>query len=247
MRAFRVEQPGQAGLVDLPPPAPGPGEVLVRVEASPVNPSDLGMMLGPAHTARFETVADAGRPEVAAQIPATHMAGVASRIGQPLPVGNEGAGTVVAAGAGAEAYLGKTVAMLGGSMYAQYRLIKAREVMVLPEGASAADGASCFVNPLTALGMVETMRSEGHTALVHTAAASNLGQMLNRICLKDGVSLVNVVRSPAQAAILKGEGARWVVDSSAPDSTDGLFNCSNSVRCRPAPSSSSPRSRRTKK
>ncbi|MFN3856219.1 MAG: zinc-binding dehydrogenase [Caulobacter sp.] len=197
--------------------APEEGELLVRVEASPVNPSDLGMMLGPAHTARFETVADAGRPEVAAQIPATHMAGVASRIGQPLPVGNEGAGTVVAAGAGAEAYLGKTVAMLGGSMYAQYRLIKAREVMVLPEGASAADGASCFVNPLTALGMVETMRAEGHTALVHTAAASNLGQMLNRICLKDGVSLVNVVRSPAQAAILKGEGARWVVDSSAPD------------------------------
>jgi NADPH:quinone reductase-like Zn-dependent oxidoreductase len=100
-------------------------------------------------------------------------------------------------------------------MYAQYRVIKARECLPLPAGTAPAAGASCFVNPLTALGMVETMRREGHTALVHTAAASNLGQMLNRICLKDGIGLVNVVRKPDQAALLRAQGAAHVVDSSS--------------------------------
>jgi hypothetical protein len=88
--------------------------------------------------------------------------------------------------------------------------------MVLPEGTTAAEGASWFVNPLTALGMVETMRREGHKALVHTAAASNLGQMLNKICLKDGVALVNIVRSAEQADILRKIGAKHVVDSKSP-------------------------------
>ncbi|WP_304191820.1 NADH oxidase, partial [Phenylobacterium aquaticum] len=134
-----------------------------------------------------------------------------------MPVGNEGAGVVIAAGASpaAQALLGKTVALLGGAMYAQFRVVKAADVLLLPEGATARDGASCFVNPLTALGMVETMRREGHTALVHTAAASNLGQMLNKICLMDGVALVNVVRSPEQAALLAGIGAKHVVDSTS--------------------------------
>jgi len=133
-------------------------------------------------------------------------------------VGNEGAGVVVAAGAsaGAQALLGKTVAVLGGAMYAQYRTIRADQCLVLPEGTTPAEGASCFVNPLTALGMVETMRREGHKALVHTAAASNLGQMLNKICLKDGIGLVNIVRKPEQAALLKGIGAQHVCDASAP-------------------------------
>jgi NADPH:quinone reductase len=139
-------------------------------------------------------------------------------------VGNEGAGTVVAAGSdpAAQALLGKLVAGIGGAMYAQYRTLKAADVLPLPPGASAADGASCFVNPLTALGMVETMRREGHTALVHTAAASNLGQMLNRICLKDGVQLVNIVRSAEQARILKEIGATHVVDSTAESFLDDL-------------------------
>jgi NADPH2:quinone reductase len=142
---------------------------------------------------------------------------MAARIGQSLPVGNEGAGVVIAAGPGAEPLLGRTVAVLGGAMYAQHRLMKAADCLRLPEGATAAEGASCFVNPLTALGMVETMRKEGHRALVHTAAASNLGQMLNRICLKDDVALVSIVRSPAQAGLLREQGAVHVCDSSQPE------------------------------
>ncbi len=152
------------------------------------------------------------------------MAALAGRLGQSLPVGNEGAGVVIQAGdaPAAQALLGKTVAMHGGAMYAQYRCIKASECLVLPPGTTAAAGASCFVNPLTALGMVETMRLEGHTALVHTAAASNLGQMLVKLCLKDNVGLVNIVRRPEQVEILKGLGARYVCDSSAPRFMDDL-------------------------
>ena len=148
------------------------------------------------------------------------MKGMAGRLDQSMPVGNEGAGVVVAAGSSsaAQALLGKTVAALGGAMYAQYRCVKVEQCLVLPPGATPADGASCFVNPLTALGMVETMRREGHKALVHTAAASNLGQMLNRICLKDGIGLVNIVRKPEQAALLKGSGARHVCDLARPPS-----------------------------
>jgi len=142
---------------------------------------------------------------------------MAPRVGASMPVGNEGAGVVVAAGSSpaAQALLGKTVAVLGGAMYAQFRALPAEQCLLLPEGATPADGASCFVNPLTALGMVETMRREGHSALVHTAAASNLGQMLNRICIADGVKLVNIVRKPEQAALLRGIGAAWVCDASA--------------------------------
>jgi NADPH:quinone reductase-like Zn-dependent oxidoreductase len=135
-----------------------------------------------------------------------------------MPVGNEGAGVVAAAGASpeAQALLGETVAIIGGAMYARYRAVKARDALKLPPGTSPEAGASCFVNPLTALGMVETMRLEQHKALVHTAAASNLGQMLNRICVQDGIGLVNIVRSTAQAEILRGLGARYVCDSSTP-------------------------------
>jgi NADPH:quinone reductase-like Zn-dependent oxidoreductase len=152
------------------------------------------------------------------------MRAMAGRVDQSMPVGNEGAGVVIAAGSdpAAQGLMGKTVAILGGAMYAQYRMLKAADVLPLPADATAADGASCFVNPLTALGMVETMRLEGHTALVHTAAASNLGQMLNRICLKDGVGLVNIVRSREQAHILTDIGATQVVDSTSPTFMEDL-------------------------
>ena len=118
--------------------------------------------------------------------------------------------------------MGRKVAMIGGAMYAQYRCVRAADVLVLPADATAADGASCFVNPLTALGMVETMRMEGHKGLVHTAAASNLGQMLNKICNKDGIGLVNIVRNAEQVALLRGIGAVHVVDSSQPDFAEAL-------------------------
>jgi len=147
------------------------------------------------------------------------MKAMAGRLDESMPVGNEGAGVVVSAGASdeAQALMGKTVAILGGAMYTQYRCMKARQCMILPPGTTAAEGASCFVNPLTSQGMIETMRLEGHKALVHTAAASNLGQMLNKLCIADGIGLINIVRTQPQEDLLKAGGARYVCNSSSPD------------------------------
>ena len=204
-------------LARVPVAAPGPEEVLVRIEATPINPSDLGLLLGPADMKAARSAGAGEQTVVTAPVPPGLMRVVAARLDQPMPVGNEGAGIVVKAGASpqAQALLGRTVAVLGGAMYAQFRTIKAADVLPLKDGATPRDGASCFVNPLTALGMVETMRREGHTALVHTAAASNLGQMLNKICLKDGVKLVNVVRNAEQVTLLRDIGAEHVLDSTA--------------------------------
>ena len=201
---------------------PGPGEVVVRVEAAPINPSDLGLLLGPADLSTVTTGGSADRPTLTAIIPPQRMGMMKARLDEPMAVGNEGAGTVIAAGPDLSDMVGKRVGMLGGSMYTQYRKLRARDCIVLPDGASAADGASMFVNPLTALAMVETMRAEGHTALIHTAAASNLGRMLNRICLADGVQLVNIVRSDEQAAILREIGATHIVDSTAENFREAL-------------------------
>ena len=218
----------ELSLASVPVPEPAPDEVLIRVEASPMNPSDLGLLFGAADMSTARASGTADRPVVTATIPAKLMKAMAGRVDQSMPVGNEGAGVVVRAGSSeaAQALLGRTVAVLAGEMYSQYRCVKAKTCLVLPPGTTPAEGASCFVNPLTALSMVETMRREGHTALVHTAAASNLGQMLNRICLKDGVALVNIVRKPEQAALLRSQGAVHVCDSSSPtflqDLTDAL-------------------------
>ncbi len=214
----------EISLADVPTPQPAADEVIVRIEASPLNPSDIGLLFGPADITTAHLSGTATHPVVTMQIPPAAMKSQAARIGQPMPVGNEGAGVVVAAGssAAAQALLGKTVAVLGGAMYAQYRCIKEEQCLVLPDGTPPADGASCFVNPLTALGMVETMKREGHKALVHTAAASNLGQMLNKICMKDGVALVNIVRKPDQVALLKSLGAKHVCDSSSPTFMEDL-------------------------
>ena len=201
-------------------PQPGADEVVVRVEAAPMNPSDLGLLFGAADLRTAKAGGTPGRPVVTATIPEAAMKSMGGRLDQPMAVGNEGAGTVVAAGPSpaAQALLGKVVAALGGgAMYAQYRCIPVAQCMALPEGATPAQGASSFVNPLTALGMVETMRREGHKALVHTAAASNLGQMLNRICIQDGIGLVNIVRRKEQEDILRGIGAKYVCDASSPD------------------------------
>jgi len=204
-------------LATVPVTPPEAGEVLVQVEASPINPSDIGLLIGPADVSAAVLGGTAEQPVLTCPVPAPFMRAMAARVDQDLPVGNEGAGTVIAAGADVAHLVGRKVAMIGGAMYAQYRCVKAVDVLVLPADATAADGASCFVNPLTALCMVETMKREGHTALVHTAAASNLGQMLNRICQADGVGLVNIVRSAEQVKLLKDMGAKHVIDSSEPD------------------------------
>jgi NADPH2:quinone reductase len=214
----------EISLVDVPIPEPKEDEVLVRVEASPINPSDLGMLFGMADIAKAKVSGSEDRPVVTADIPDNMMRALAARVGQSLPAGNEGAGVVVKAGNSeiAQALMGKTVAILGGAMYAQYRCIKAKQCLLMHEGVTPAEGASCFVNPLTALGMVETMRLEGYTALVHTAAASNLGQMLNKICIKDGVDLVNIVRRKEHVDLLRDIGATHVCNSSEPTFMEDL-------------------------
>ena len=218
----------ELSLADVPMPEPKADEVVVRIDAAPMNPSDLGLLFGAADMATAKASGTADHPVVKASVPERAMSAMAARLDASMPVGNEGAGTVVQAGSSpaAQALLGKTVGVIGGAMYSQYRAVSVAQCLVLPEGTTAAEGASWFVNPLTSLSMVETMRREGHTALVHTAAASNLGQMLNKICLKDGIGLVNIVRKPEQAALLKKLGAAYVVDSSAPtfmaDLTDAI-------------------------
>jgi NADPH:quinone reductase-like Zn-dependent oxidoreductase len=214
----------EISLAQVAIPEPAEDEVVVRVEASPINPSDLGLLVGAADMSSAKASGTRDAPVITAKVPQAAMKAMAGRLDESMPVGNEGAGVVVKTGSSdaAKALMGKTVAMIGGAMYAQYRTIRVTECMVLPAGTTPAEGASWFVNPLTSLGMVETMRREGHKALVHTAAASNLGQMLNNICLKDGISLVNIVRSPQQADILRKIGAKYVVDSSAPTFMDDL-------------------------
>ena len=209
----------ELSLQEIPTPEPGVNEVVVRVQAAPINPSDIGLLFGAADMQTARRTGTATRPVVTATIPERFMRAMAGRVGQSLAVGNEGAGTVVAAGSSprAQAMLGRMVGVLGGAMYSQYRCLNVEQCLLLPEGTTAAAGASCFVNPLTALGMIETMRREGHTALVHTAAASNLGQMLGRICRQDGIALVNIVRSAEQEQLLRAQGTRHVCNSSAPD------------------------------
>jgi NADPH2:quinone reductase len=218
----------ELSLVSTSIPTPQADEVIVRIEAAPINPSDLGLLLANADWTQAKVSGSAEQPSLTTSIGTNAVQALAARLDISMPVGNEGAGPVVEAGSSeaAQALLGKTVAVLGGAMYSQYRCVKVNQCLVLPEGVSAAEGASCFVNPLTALGMVGTMRREGHKALVHTAAASNLGQMLNRLCLADGIGLVSIVRKEEQEKALKAAGAVHVcrTDSSTflKDLTDAV-------------------------
>lgn len=213
-------------LASVEVPAPGPDQVLVRIEAAPINPSDLGLLFGPADMKTARSTGTASEPIVVADVPAAALRAMAARLDQPMAIGNEGAGVVIAAGSSpaAQALSGKTVALLGGEMYSQLRCVHVSQCLELPPGTSPAEGASCFVNPLTALGMVETMRLENHTALVHTAAASNLGQMLQKLCLADGIDLVHIVRKPEQEKILRDLGARHVCNSTSPDFQETLVD-----------------------
>jgi NADPH:quinone reductase-like Zn-dependent oxidoreductase len=203
-------------IVDTPVVAPGPDEVVVRIGAAPINPSDLGLLLGSADARSARMGADG---VVTAEISPAATAALAARHGLSMAVGNEGAGEVVAAGSSpeAQALLGRVVGIIGGASYSQFKTIRAADCLVYPDGVAPEQGCSWFVNPLTALGMVETMRREGHTAIVHTAAASNLGQMLNRLCLADGIALVAIVRKPEQAELLRSQGATHVLDSNSPE------------------------------
>jgi NADPH:quinone reductase len=201
----------------LPMPTPKDHEVLVKVLATPINPSDLGLMVGAADTTSARAIERDGLPGLAMDVSEAGMRFMASRVGQAMAIGNEGCGVVVAAGASqaAQALMGKTVALIGGEIYAEYRCLAAMACMPLPDGTAPEDGASCFVNPLTSLGFTETMKLEGYKGIVHAAAASNLGQMLVKICKADGIPLINIVRNQAQVDLLKGIGADVVLDSTS--------------------------------
>jgi NADPH:quinone reductase-like Zn-dependent oxidoreductase len=203
-------------LKEQPMPTPGENEVLIRIEATPINPSDHGVMFGWASMASATSTGSGANTVLSVPVSEQGMAVMKARTGQSLAVGNEGAGTVVATGSSelAKSLDGKVVAAMGGGMYGQYRCVDASVCLPLLDGHTAKDGASSFVNPLTALCMIETMNLEGHTALVHTAAASNLGQMLNRICLDGGVDLINIVRKNEQETLLREMGAKYVCNSS---------------------------------
>ncbi len=205
-------------LAEVAAPAPGPNEVVVRVEAAPINPSDLWLMLAGADFSKAVASGSPSQPVVTAKVPEPVLRTMAARFGSPMPVGNEGAGVVIDAGSSpaAQALMGRKVAMLGGAMYSQLRTVSLDQCLPLPDSVTTVEGAAPFVNPLTALCMLETLRREGHTGLVHTAAASTLGQMLVRLCAEDGVPLVNIVRKPEQEQLLRSLGAKHVVSSSSP-------------------------------
>ena len=204
-------------------PVPGDDEVLIEVQASPINPSDLGLLLSFAADLQNINVTGSGDDTVATMpVHPALMGSLKPRLDESMPVGNEGAGIIIDAGINAKDLIGKTVGLAGGAMYSQYRCVPAASCLVMDEGTTPKQAASSFVNPLTALAFVETMKMENHTALVHTAAASNLGQMLVKICKDDGIQLVNIVRKQEQVDLLKSIGAEYVCNTSDESFMDDL-------------------------
>ena len=204
-------------------PVPGDDEVLIEVQASPINPSDLGLLLSFAADVQNINVTGSGDDTVATMpVHPALMGSLKPRLDESMPVGNEGAGVIIDAGINAKDLIGKTVGLAGGAMYSQYRCVPAASCLVMDEGTTSKQAASSFVNPLTALAFVETMKMENHTALVHTAAASNLGQMLVKICKDDGIQLVNIVRKQEQVDLLKSIGAEYVCNTSDESFMDDL-------------------------
>ena len=206
-------------------PIPSADEVLIKVEAAPINPSDLGLLL--SFAADLSSISTSGSEDETVTSMKIHpalMGSMKSRLNQSMQAGNEGAGIIIDAGENAKELIGKTVGLAGGAMYSQYRCVPAASCLVMDEGTSPAEAASSFVNPLTALSFVETMKMENHTALVHTAAASNLGQMLVKICKDDGIPLVNIVRKSEQVDLLKNLGAEYICNTSDESFMDDLVN-----------------------
>lgn len=211
-------------LRQVPVAPPAADEVVIRVQACPVNPSDMSLMLGPvdADTLRVDRVS--GRNVITGSIPADRLPALKRRWDQPVAIGNEGAGTVVAAGSGVSHLKGvKCAAFPMSGMFATYRVVNAADLIALPDDLEPEEAAAMFVNPLTVLAMLETLQREGHSAIVHSAAASNLGQMLVRMCGVEKIPLVNIVRHEEQVGLLRALGAQWVVSSSSPEFDRELF------------------------
>ena len=206
----------QLSLGEVPVSAPAEDEVLIRVEAAPINPSDLGLLVGPADMSTAQASGTAESPMITAKVPEHFLPALKARIGEAMPVGNEGGGVVVQAGSSdaAQALLGKTVGFLGGAAYSQYRTVKVQQCLPMSEGTTPRRAAACFVNPLTSQAMIEVMRMENHSALVHTVAASNLGQMLQKLCIADGVDLVVTNLQTARGKTLPYVGFSVAITSS---------------------------------
>jgi NADPH:quinone reductase len=203
-------------------PAPAPDEIVVQAEAAPINPADLLGIFGPVDKSTLIPGGTPDSPSSLGQGPQSRLSGVAARWDRAIFLGNEGAGTVVDAGRDAKEFIGRTVSFRDGT-YCFFRILKAADCLLLPEGVSAREGAAACINPFTVLSMIETMRREGHQAIVHTAAASSVGQMLNRVCLEDDVGLVNIVRDSRAAELLREAGAKYVLASANPDFPDHLI------------------------
>jgi len=215
----------EISIANVDMPIPGDDEVLIEVHAAPINPSDLGLLLSFAADLSTINVSGSGDETITSmKIHPALMGAMKPRIDQSMPVGNEGSGVVVDAGTNAKEFIGKIVGLAGGSMYSQYRCVPAANCLVMEEGTSPAEAASSFVNPLTALAFIETMKMENHTAIVHTAAASNLGQMLVKICKDDDIPLVNIVRKQEQVDLLKDIGAEHICNTSDPDFMESLVS-----------------------
>ena len=222
----------ELSIINAERPVPGDDEVLLKIEASPINPSDLALLITFAADLDSLSVSGEGDQTVASiKLHPGLLGALKPRMGQSMQVGNEGGGVVIDAGANAKHLIGKTVGVAGGAMYSQYRCVPAQSCLVMNEGTTSMQAASSFVNPLTALAFVETMRLENHTALLNTAAASNLGQMLVKICKDDGVPLINVVRKPEQVETLKKLGAEYICDTSADSFMDDLVNAIVATGC----------------
>jgi NADPH2:quinone reductase len=222
----------ELSIVNVERPVPGDNEVLIKVEASPINPSDLALLITFAADLDSLSVSGEGDQTVASiKLHPGLLGALKPRMGLSMEVGNEGGGVVIDAGVNAKNLIGKTVGVAGGAMYSQYRCIPAQSCLVMNEGTTSMQAASSFVNPLTALAFVETMRLENHTALLNTAAASNLGQMLVKICKDDGVPLINVVRKPEQVETLKKLGAEYICDTSADSFMDDLVEAIVATGC----------------
>ena len=215
----------EISIASVEKPIPAENEVLIKVEASPINPSDLGLLISFAADLDSLNVTGSGDETVAKmKVHPGLMKAMAPRLDQSMKVGNEGGGVIEGAGTGAEDLIGKTVGVAGGAMYSQYRCVPASSCLVMDDSTTSAEAASSFVNPLTVLGFIETMKMENHTAILHTAAASNLGQMLVKVCKDDSVPLVNIVRKSEQVDLLKNLGAEHVCNTSEPDFMDSLVN-----------------------
>lgn len=215
----------EISIASVEKPIPAENEVLIKVEASPINPSDLGLLISFAADLDSLNVTGSGDETVAKmKVHPGLMKAMAPRLDQSMKVGNEGGGVIEGAGTGAEDLIGKTVGVAGGAMYSQYRCVPASSCLVMDDSTTSAEAASSFVNPLTVLGFIETMKMENHTAILHTAAASNLGQMLVKVCKDDSVPLVNIVRKSEQVDLLKNLGAEHVCNTSEPDFMDSLVD-----------------------